>query len=119
VASLDHRREQEPGQVHHGRHVDLHHVELALERQCRELAQGSESGIVDEDIDFGAVGVKVVKDACWSPWLRQVGREDLRLSFAGLSQVLGQILKQLAFAGYQDQTAPLTSEALGQLESNP
>ena len=49
--------------MHDGGDVDLHHLKLAFHGQRRELAPGTETGVINQDVDIGAVCLEMLKDS--------------------------------------------------------
>ena len=83
----------------------------------REFAEGSEAGVVDEDVDGDAFALELVEEKLGRGWLGEIegdglDRDALRLQFGGdLREFVGA-------AGYEDQVVMVAGEELGEFVSD-
>lgn len=97
-----------------GRDVDLHHLQLPLQRQFGEPALSAESGVVDEHVHFEPGVLEMPKDVGKSLRLSQIGDQHPRIHLMGLAEFVGQRFEGTAASRHQHQSAAVGSEALGQ-----
>src|SRR5437764_9251988 len=88
-------------------HVEIHHIELFVERGLNELSVHSKPGIVHEYINAGNCGENLVGRF----GLRKVLREDLDSYELELQS---DLLQPPAIAGHQHQLIALAGEDAGQ-----
>ena len=78
AAAAHHRRQEKPGELGKGGDVEINLAEDFFFGHLGKFAVGSETGIVDEDVDGDAFALELVEEKFRRRRLNEIKRDGLR-----------------------------------------
>jgi hypothetical protein len=116
AATPHHRRQEKPGEFGECRDVELNLSEDFFLGHLREISEGSEAGVVDEDINGNALALKLVEKKLRCGRSGEIKRDGLNRDAVSL-QLRGDLRELVRAASDKHQVVMIASEELGEFVS--
>jgi hypothetical protein len=117
AATLHHGRQEKVRQCGECGDVEVDLAADFLLRHLREFAEGSEAGVVDEDVDGDAFALELVEEELGCGSLGEIEGDGLHCDALRL-QFFGHLREVVGAAGYEHQVVVVTGEELGEFVSD-
>ena len=104
--------------MHDGRAIHLDHFQHFFCGNFVSVAEGAETGVIDQEFDFEFFRGGEIVDLLRSFGLGEVGGADFDLDIMGGLQLGGDLLQAIGAAGGEDQVRPVGREEPGEFEAN-